>query len=151
MFDIIEGSPDAFAAIKGNSDNPQLYGIVNFYKVHGGSIVVAQIFGLPNDSFFGFHIHSGENCSDNFEHTGSHFNPQGKEHPFHAGDMPPLLGNNGTAWSAFYTARFSPIDVSGKTVVIHGMPDDFRTQPSGDSGMKIACGVIMPCINRIHR
>ena len=43
-----------------------------------------------------------------------------------------------------YTGRFMPEDVIGKTVVLHGMPDDFHTQPSGDSGMKIACGEIVP-------
>ena len=41
-----------------------------------------------------------------------------------------------------YTGRFYPMDVVGRTIVLHEMPDDFKTQPSGDSGMKIACGEI---------
>lgn len=56
--------------------------------------------------------------------------------------MPVLMGNHGMAWSEFYTDRFYPEDVVGKTVIIHDMADDFRSQPSGDAGEKIACGVI---------
>ena len=51
---------------------------------------------------------------------------------------------DGYAWLQVYTGRFQPEDIIGKTVVLHGMPDDFHTQPSGDSGMKIACGEILP-------
>ena len=59
------------------------------------------------------------------------------------GDLPPLLSDKGTAWMMVYTTRFFPEEVVGKTVVIHDMPDDFRTQPSGNSGEKIACGQIV--------
>lgn len=60
----------------------------------------------------------------------------------HAGDMPVLEGNRGRAWTAFYTERFTPEQVKGKTVIIHSMADDYRSQPSGDSGEKVACGTI---------
>ena len=56
--------------------------------------------------------------------------------------MPPLLANQGTAFSAFYTDRFYPEDIVGKVVVIHAMADDFKSQPSGNPGSMIACGVI---------
>lgn len=95
---------------------------------------------------FGFHIHEGGCCrgneSDPFADTLSHYNPQGCEHPAHAGDLPPLFGNRGCAFSAFLTDRFTVEEIIGRTVVIHDMPDDFTTQPSGDSGSKIGCGVI---------
>ena len=68
---------------------------------------------------------------------------QQEEHPKHAGDLPPLLANDGVAWSAVYTDRFYPEEVIGRTVVIHGMGDDFHSQPSGNSGVKIACGEIV--------
>lgn len=48
------------------------------------------------------------------------------------------------AMMIFYTDRFRPREILGRTLVIHDMPDDFRTQPSGNSGMKIACGLIFP-------
>lgn len=64
-------------------------------------------------------------------------------HPEHGGDLPPILSDKGTAWMMVYTTRFFTEEVVGKTVVIHDMPDDFRTQPSGNSGEKIACGQIV--------
>ena len=66
----------------------------------------------------------------------------GCEHPNHAGDLPPLFGNNGFALSLFLTNRFTVDEVIGRTIIIHDHPDDFTTQPSGNSGTKIACGVI---------
>ena len=56
--------------------------------------------------------------------------------------MPPLFGVNGNALLIFMTDRFSIEEIIGKTVIIHRKPNDFATQPSGNSGEKIACGVI---------
>lgn len=53
------------------------------------------------------------------------------------------MSHNGIAWMEVYTGRFYPEEVIGRTIIIHGMPDDFRSQPSGNSGEKIACGEIM--------
>ena len=72
-----------------------------------------------------------------------HYNPGNCPHPAHAGDMPPLMTDGGGyAWMAFYTKRITMSEVIGRTVVIHSNPDDFHSQPSGNSGKKIACGVI---------
>ena len=71
-----------------------------------------------------------------------HFNPGGMSHPFHAGDLPPLLSNQGYAWTAFFDRRFTIEEIIGKSVVIHAHADDFTTQPSGNSGNPIACGEI---------
>lgn len=96
---------------------------------------------------FGFHIHEGGTCGvttgdQPFQSAGGHFNPTNSYHPQHAGDLPVLFSNGGSAWMAVYTDRFRPADVVGRTVIIHQNPDDFRTQPSGNSGARIACGVI---------
>jgi Cu-Zn family superoxide dismutase len=56
--------------------------------------------------------------------------------------MPPLFGNQGYAFLMFLTDRFTAREIIGKTVIIHDKPDDFTTQPAGNSGNKIACGVI---------
>ena len=77
-----------------------------------------------------------------FPNTGNHYNPGNVPHPEHAGDLPPLLSNNGYAWMTFYTGRINIEDVAGKSLVIHSMRDNFTSQPSGDSGDKIGCGVI---------
>jgi Cu-Zn family superoxide dismutase len=118
-------------------------------------LVAAEISGLPHSygvcqhSVFGFHIHDGSQCEgdlhDPFSGAMSHYNPADCDHPFHAGDLPPLFGNHEYAFSAFLTDRFSLSEVIGKTVIIHGNPDDFTTQPSGNAGEKLACGLIRNC------
>ena len=93
-------------------------------------------------SFYAMHIHQFGNCTLPFDKTGEHYNPDQLPHPEHAGDLLPLLGNHGYAWSAFYDGRLSIDEIIGKSLIIHRNPDDFRTQPSGNSGVKIGCGVI---------
>ncbi len=138
------GIPYAAACVSGKRGS-SISGTVRFY-VHGdGTLVVAQISGLPESEtgFHGFHIHEGTSCrGEGFCNTGGHFNPGKTEHPAHAGDLPPLLANMGRAYFSVWTCRFRPEDVIGKTVVIHSNPDDFHSQPAGDAGEKIACGVI---------
>ena len=77
-----------------------------------------------------------------FADAMSHYDSDDCGHPYHAGDLPPLFGNGETALSVFLTNRFSVDEVIGRAVIIHDRPDDFTTQPSGNSGTKIACGVI---------
>lgn len=138
--------PDAEARICGGTEVPQLTGCVQFYQEDGCVLIVARISGLPGESktgFFGFHIHQGESCSGtDFSETGSHYNPAEQPHPKHAGDLPPLLACQGNAYLSLRTDRFSVKDIIGRTVVIHSDPDDFYSQPAGNAGKKIACGVI---------
>lgn len=138
--------PDALAEIRGGVEVPQLSGCVQFYQENGCVLIVARISGLPRESatgFFGFHIHQGESCSGpEFSETGSHYNPTGQAHPKHTGDLPPLLSCHGNAYLSVKTDWFSVNEIIGRTVVIHSDPDDFRSQPAGNAGKKIACGVI---------
>lgn len=141
--------PDAVAWINGNKQNPKLNGVVKFYHTtYGGVLVEAEVFGLPNVSlpgssnFYAMHIHEAGDCSDDFDPTGMHYNPTNAEHPKHAGDMPPLLGNQGYAFSVFYDKSFTIPEIVGRAVIIHEKPDDFTTRPSGNSGTKIGCGEI---------
>ena len=138
--------PDAVAQIRGGIEAPQLIGCVEFYQENGCVLIVARISGLPMESetgFFGFHIHQGESCSGaDFSETGSHYNPMKQSHPKHAGDLPPLLSCRGNAYLSVKTDRFSVNEIIGRTVVIHSDPDDFHSQPAGNAGKKIACGVI---------
>lgn len=144
-----QSNAEVFANINGSSQYPELQGKVIFTEVYGGTMVTVMVKGLPengNGNFYGFHIHEGGSCTgdstDPFKNAGGHYNPANVEHPFHAGDMPVLMGNKGMAFCEFYTDRFYPEDIIGRTVIIHDMPDDYRSQPAGDSGMKIACGVV---------
>ena len=133
---------EAMAVLKGEG---KLRGTVKFYSIPGGSLLAAEVTGLPkNESgFFSLHIHEGTACTgEGFSDTRGHYDPEGKPHPLHPGDLPPLLNMDGRAFLAVETDRFFVADVVGRTVVVHGAADDFRTQPSGDPGEKIACGVI---------
>jgi len=152
LLSVLHSRPQAAASIAGSENYPGLSGTVRFYQTRAGVIVLAEICGLPysdlpcHEQVFGFHIHEGSGCGGNmddpFADAMSHYDTYGCEHPHHAGDLPPLFGNNGVALSLFLTRRFSVDEVVGKTVIIHDKPDDFTTQPSGSSGTKIACGVI---------
>lgn len=148
VLDIVDQQPPkAYAYLHGSSHYPDLKGIVLIYSMGNLSLVLVSVQGLMGSGFHGLHIHEGTKClgnaQDEFAQAGQHYNPTNEEHPNHAGDLPPLLANDGFAFSAFVTDRFKPEEVEGKTIIIHAMPDDFHSQPAGDSGMKIACGVII--------
>ncbi|HHV51042.1 MAG TPA: superoxide dismutase family protein [Candidatus Avimonas sp.] len=140
--------PEARAVAMGDKDYSSLYGVVSFYPAGKGTLITAEVNGLPQTqtNIYAMHIHQGSSCTGNeqdpFADTGGHYNPGNLPHPEHLGDLPPLFGNGGFAYYSFYTEKFRPSDVIGRTVVIHHQPDDFKTQPSGDSGRKIGCGVI---------
>ena len=148
----LANQPQAFAHVRGSESFPDVQGLVTFYDFLDGTIVMADISGLPDSQepcerkFYGFHIHEGASCTGNetdpFADAGAHYNPDGCPHPAHAGDMHVLEGNRGRAWLSFYTERFTPAQVRGKTVIVHDMADDYHSQPSGDSGQKMACGII---------
>ncbi len=139
--------PKAIARIRGGRKQPQITGTVRFFQSVDGVIVEAEICGLPETGtgFFAFHIHEGGSCTgEDFPNTGGHLNPKEEIHPNHAGDLPPLLGNHGKAYLKVLTDRFRIEQIIGRTVILHDAPDDFHTQPSGNAGAKIACGVIQP-------
>lgn len=147
----------AVARIAGGKDNPQITGLVTFRNVPSGTEVCALIEGLPEYKPavegkqpigpHGFHIHDGGSCEENnttepFKAAGGHWDPTNQPHGNHAGDFPVLFSNNGRARMCFFTDKFTVQDVIGKAVIIHENPDDYRTQPAGNSGKRIACGVI---------
>ena len=149
----------AIVNIKGGPDNPEIKGRVYIEDVPYGAWVYVDIYGLPpykpgNKEKapivpFGFHMHEFGNCSlgrsdDPFKEAGGHWNPTNQPHGNHAGDFPVLFSNDGICMMNFFTNKFRVKDVIGKSIVIHENPDDYRTQPAGDSGKRIACGVIRP-------
>ena len=82
------------------------------------------------------------NSNDEFANAKTHYNPTNCPHPFHVGDLPPLIENNGYSYMRVFINKFKVKGIIGKVIIIHDMPDDFKTQPSGNSGKKIACGII---------
>lgn len=146
-----------YAEVNGGPLSPAIRGIVSFQQVQGGTMVCAHIYGLPpyrpaqgnNDPIgpHGFHIHENGSCQigdqkEPFKAAGEHWNPTNQPHGNHAGDFPVLFSNNGYAYTCFFTNKFNVANVIGKAVIIHQNPDDYRTQPAGDAGKRLACGVI---------
>ncbi len=135
--------PVAYARLRGSRQVSGLIGIVRFYQLPGSIVVEIRVTGLPGSGFFGLHIHEDSACQGpDFSSAGSHYNPASRTHPYHAGDLPPLLSCSGRAYLAVMSDRFSLPDILGRTVVVHSRADDFRSQPAGDSGDRIACGII---------
>ena len=147
----------AVANIYGSNIAPNLGGTVWFKDVMNGVEVCVNVSGLPpyqpgqNSRQpvgpHGFHIHEFGDCSMQdtetpFQSTGGHWNPTNQPHGNHAGDFPVLFSNDGTAIMCFFTNKFRVADIIGKSVIIHENPDDYRTQPAGNSGKRIGCGVI---------
>lgn len=135
----------AAAQLKGNHLAPNLNGTVYFYPVNGGTLVEIEVLNMPLDEShpYALHIHEGNTCQgEDFLSAGGHFNPKNVTHPMHAGDLPPLFSNNGYSYMNVFTNKFTTEQIIGKTVIIHNGLDDFISQPAGNSGARIACGVI---------
>lgn len=143
-------APCAYAVIRGGNSFPTISGIANFYqtKWYAGLLIEIELTNLPSTPansprFFGMHLHENGDCTDDFANTGMHYNPINTVHPYHIGDFPSILNSNGYAYGAFYDCFLSVPKILGRSVILHGSRDDFTTQPSGDSGTKIACGVVV--------
>lgn len=149
----------ASAQMIGGPLAPQLSGVAIFKEVPSGTQVCVEVRGLPQYrpaeggnppvGPHGFHLHEFGDCqvgdsNDPFKAAGGHWNPTNQPHGNHAGDFPVLFSNHGYASMCFFTDKFKVEDVLGKAVIIHENPDDYRSQPSGDGGKRLACGVIRP-------
>jgi Cu-Zn family superoxide dismutase len=120
-----------------------------------GVHITGAIQGLKPDAEFGFHIHEKGDCSaPDGSSAGGHFNPAQAQHgnptsaTHHAGDMVNIRSNGEGVAQVDTTAAGTTLhgdpttDVVGKAIVVHEGPDDYATQPSGNSGKRVACGVI---------
>lgn len=131
----------------------QVQGTVRFMQEQDRVVVQARVSGLAPNSEHGFHVHEKGDCSaPDASSAGGHFNPDGKPHgsptgAHHAGDLPSLKADaSGTAQASFEIKGTllgtGAQDLLGKAVVVHADPDDYASQPAGNSGARIACGVI---------
>ena len=136
----------------------EIIGTVTFSATPSGiTHIVANLEGVAEGKH-GFHIHETGKCdpADGFKSAGGHYTG-GMEHGIlvkagpHAGDLPNLhVGNDGIVAVELFTAAVSttadgsnPLaDADGSAIMLHDGPDDYRSQPSGDAGSRIACGVI---------
>jgi Cu-Zn family superoxide dismutase len=145
--------PQAVADLQPTKGNTTK-GTVTFMQVGDRVRVHAVVTGLGPGQEYGFHVHEVGDCSsgDGLSAKG-HFNPYGKAHAHystperHAGDLPALKADaNGraelNAELDVITVAPGPASVVGRGLIVHAQPDDYRTQPTGNAGARIACGVI---------
>ena len=146
------GGPSATAVLDPTQGN-NARGTVDFVQKGDKVAFTAKLSGLPPGPH-GFHIHEKGDCSSpDGMSAGGHYNPLGKPHAHptdanhHAGDMPMVVADS--AGVAYLTGELDtisigsgPADIVGKAVIVHKDADDFKTQPTGNSGARIACGVI---------
>lgn len=118
----------------------------------GGVILTVNATGLPSGTF-GMHVHEVGKCEGpKFESAGAHWNPAGKQHGkdnpagAHMGDLDNLVvganGQGGATISLAGTNVGSLGDADGAALVVHAKPDDYKTDPSGNSGDRVACAVL---------
>lgn len=137
----------------GPTQGSSVSGSVMFHQ-HGDQVMMhAHIVGLTPNSVHGFHIHDKGDCSSpDGSSAGGHFNPSGKHHgaqdaEHHAGDMPNLQADaQGEADVKLFLHDVQlspgPNSIVGRSLIVHANPDDYTTQPAGNSGPRLACGVI---------
>lgn len=139
------------SATQGNA----VTGELAFAAVDGGVGITGQVSGLGAGSEHGFHVHETGDCSaPDATSAGGHFNPEGRAHgqvgsgEHHAGDTDNLMADD--TGVATVNARLegatlgdgAPTDILGRAVIVHADADDYATQPTGNAGARLACGVI---------
>jgi Cu-Zn family superoxide dismutase len=144
--------PRANAQLKPTKGN-KAFGEATFEQEGGKVRVVIFVQGLRPGQEHGLHIHEAADCSGDAMGAKGHFNPLGKPHgrhdsaDRHAGDLPSLKANkdgraNVQVEMDGITVTPWPASIVGRGLVVHADPDDFKTQPTGNAGARIACGVI---------
>ncbi|MNV25863.1 Superoxide dismutase-like protein YojM precursor [compost metagenome] len=140
------------AATQGND----VKGTVTFSVVDGKVHVKGQVSGLKPNSEHGFHIHEKGDCSaPDGASAGGHFNPSKEDHgsvasePHHGGDMPNIKADaqgNAVVDAPVSTnvniGKGDGFDIIGRGLIVHADADDYKTQPTGNAGARLACAVI---------
>jgi Cu-Zn family superoxide dismutase len=143
----------ATAGLKATKGNKTI-GEADFEQVGSKVRVVIFVEGLKPGQEHGLHIHEKGDCSSgDGMSAGGHFNPHGKPHGHptsserHAGDLPSLKADKAGRAKVQVdvdglTVTPGPASVVGRAVIVHADPDDYKTQPTGNAGARLACGVI---------
>lgn len=144
------------ASMKAKLESPTMKDLkaeLEMNETKNGLKITANISGLQPGAVHGFHIHEGTECKGpDFKSAGGHFNPTKHNHAGpaaeekHAGDLGNIVANaKGEAKTEVMIPTAGGTSLSsykGKAVILHAKADDLTTQPSGDSGDRIACGII---------
>lgn len=148
-----EVKPELVAITSVHSENKQIHGDIKIEELKDEIKVTTDIKGLKPDSKLGFHIHEKGVCDGpGYKTAGDHLNPGKHEHgrpessERHLGDMGNLVTNaQGISRQVILLPKSEANDVKmiiGKAILIHEKEDDLKSSPSGNSGERIACGII---------
>jgi Cu-Zn family superoxide dismutase len=150
------GLASAKAIIKGTEADSQVSGMVDIVEIVGGGIqVIGEVSNVKPDGLHGIHIHEKGDCGDGGKAAGSHFNPKLTKHGYlpkdgveqsHAGDMGNIaIDADGKGSLIVFLSGLSltkeDLNVAGKAIILHSKEDDF-SDPAGNAGERIGCGVI---------
>lgn len=128
-------------------------GTVSVHPEGTGVHIVADVAGVDTDGMHGIHVHENGQCDHagddgkHFSTAGGHFNPTGTEHacpptdPRHAGDLGNIQVTGGKGHLEVTATNLSFDQLRGKAIILHAGEDDCKTQPTGNSGDRLACGV----------
>ena len=125
-------------------------GAVAVERRAGGTSVRVAVQGLTPGEH-GIHLHAVGRCDGpDFQSAGAHWNPDSRQHGHlnplgaHAGDLPNIIVSANGRGAANFLVRGEPADADGTSLVVHARPDDYRTDPNGNSGDRVGCAVIAP-------
>lgn len=147
-----QGNGPSAMAMVAPTGGSSVQGMIHFNQMGDGQVqVVGDLSGLA-PGMHGFHVHEKGDCSNDGQAAGGHFNPMNAPHAspdaasHHAGDFGNVTAEaNGEVHTKFNTTSITVhqgmASVVGHAVILHGNPDDLTTQPSGNAGPRIACGV----------
>jgi Cu-Zn family superoxide dismutase len=135
--------------------NGQSVGTAALTQTPHGVLVVAQLSNVPPGTH-AFHIHAVGQCTPPFTSAGPHFNPSGRQHGIenpegmHGGDLPNVvIPESGSARVEIFAkdvtltqGATAILDSDGAALVLHASADDYKSDPAGNAGARIACGVI---------
>lgn len=141
-------------SLQGDPADTDFAGSVSITPEGSGVRIVADISGVDKDGKHGIHVHENGMCDHqgeggkHFTSAGGHFNPAGTEHacpptdPRHAGDLGNIDVSGGKGHLELSVTNLTADQLNGKAIILHAGEDDCKTQPTGNSGDRLACGVV---------
>jgi superoxide dismutase, Cu-Zn family len=148
------GAEGVTVSLQGAADDTDFAGTVSVHPEGTGVHIVADVAGVDTDGRLGIHVHENGQCDHqgeggkHFTSAGGHFNPTGTEHacpptdPRHAGDLGNIEVSGGKGHLDLSVTNLTLDQITGKAIILHAGEDDCKTQPTGNSGDRLACGVV---------